>query len=240
MDGDPWFEIKAYVLFTTLLTLLTPRFVHSEVETGLSTLSSLASSFARLSRSSLPDSTSEELQWAVSELRATLAAIEPDLEELEESVSAVEEQGVRTRLGLSEKEVRGRRDFVERAKGEVQVRLLPPVPRQGCGFVGKWGGTLTSLSLCNRPFDDNCHQQQARHQCAFNPLFSPFTRTHFLFPQNDARKRLPANSSYPPSYRTHGDDDREDKEGDPNEEFEQQHQTVRRTFPSLLSSRMQP
>jgi hypothetical protein len=151
MDGDPWFEIKAYVLSAALLTSLTLSPSHSEVETGLSTLSSLASSFARLSRSSLPNSTSEELQWAVSELRATLAAIEPDLEELEESVSAVEEQGVRTRLGLSEKEVRGRRDFVERAKGEVQVRLLLLAPRRGCGLIGKWGGTLTFLYLIGYP-----------------------------------------------------------------------------------------
>lgn len=60
--------------------------------------------------------------------------MEPDLEELSESVAAVAEPGVAARLGISDKEVRARRDFVERVNGEVAVRSdgflpsLSPVP----------------------------------------------------------------------------------------------------------------
>ncbi|GAA5978720.1 hypothetical protein JCM11641_006154 [Rhodosporidiobolus odoratus] len=111
MSDDPYFEVKA------------------EVETTLSTLGSLSSQYARLSRST-PAAlrpTSDELQWAISELKATLAAIEPDIDELEDSVAAVEEPGVSRRLGISDKEVKARRDFVQRAKGEVAAirRQLP-------------------------------------------------------------------------------------------------------------------
>ncbi|GAA5968326.1 hypothetical protein JCM11641_003811 [Rhodosporidiobolus odoratus] len=69
----------------------------------------------------------DELQWAISELKATLAAIEPDIDELEDSVAAVEEPGVLRRLGITDKEVKARTDFVQRAKGEVAAirRRLP-------------------------------------------------------------------------------------------------------------------
>ncbi|GAA5940392.1 hypothetical protein JCM10213_007521 [Rhodosporidiobolus nylandii] len=106
---DPYFEVK------------------NEVESTLATLSSLAAQHARLARQT-PSGASEELQWALSELKATLTAIEPDIEELQDSVAAIEEVGVARRLGISDKEVRSRREFVERAKGEIAAirRQLPP------------------------------------------------------------------------------------------------------------------
>ncbi|GJN89314.1 hypothetical protein Rhopal_002294-T1 [Rhodotorula paludigena] len=95
MSDDPYFEVKA------------------EVEAALAQLSS---THAQLGRAS-PNS--EERSWALAELKATLAAVVPDLEELEESVAALEEVGVARRLGIADKEVRARRDFVERARGEI-------------------------------------------------------------------------------------------------------------------------
>lgn len=89
----------------------------SEVEAALAQLSS---THAQLGRAS-PNS--EERSWALAELKATLAAVVPDLEELEESVAALEEVGVARRLGIADKEVRARRDFVERARGEIAVRV---------------------------------------------------------------------------------------------------------------------
>lgn len=53
------------------------------------------------------------------ELQGTLALLEADLEDLEESVRAVEQTG--DRWGIEEHEVRRRRQFVERIKAEVRV-----------------------------------------------------------------------------------------------------------------------
>jgi predicted nucleic acid-binding Zn-ribbon protein len=96
-----------------------PPLSHSEVETTLHSLSTLSSSYSRLSRTNPLNS--EELSYALAELRATLLAIEGDVVELEESVEAVEERGVAARLGISEGQVRERRSFVERVKREIQV-----------------------------------------------------------------------------------------------------------------------
>ena len=50
-------------------------------------------------------------------------ALEADLEDLEESVRAVEDAG--SRWGMEEGEVSRRRRFVERVKGEVDVSCSP-------------------------------------------------------------------------------------------------------------------
>lgn len=97
---------------------------HSEVETSLHSLSTLHSSYHRILRTVPPSShsSSEELSWALSELKATLSALEVDVEELDESVQAVEERGVASRLGVAEGQVQERRAFVERVKKEIGVR----------------------------------------------------------------------------------------------------------------------
>lgn len=103
----------------------TAPIVRRDVDTSLAQLHQLAGTVSRLSRSGASDPLGDgnsELQWAIAELKANLRTIEPDLEELEESVAAVAEPGVAARLGISDREVQARRDFVERVKGEVAVR----------------------------------------------------------------------------------------------------------------------
>lgn len=97
----------------------------SEVESSLQSLSTLHSSYHRILRTVPPlhQPSSEELSWALAELKATLSAIEGDVEELDESVQAVEERGVAARLGIAEGQVKERRAFVERVKREIQVSL---------------------------------------------------------------------------------------------------------------------
>ncbi|GAA5897034.1 hypothetical protein JCM8208_006150 [Rhodotorula glutinis] len=107
-SDDPYFEVKG------------------EVEAGLRSLSSLAAALARHDRSS-PDP--QQRDYTLAEIRATLTTIEPDLEELDEAVVSLEEPGVARRLGVADYEVRARRDFVQRAKGEVAaIRRQLPAP----------------------------------------------------------------------------------------------------------------
>ena len=96
---------------------------YSEVESTLQTLSTLHSSYHRILRSvpTLRQQASEELSWALAELKATLSAIEGDVDELDDSVLAIEEKGVAARLGISDHQVRERRSFVERVKRELAV-----------------------------------------------------------------------------------------------------------------------
>ncbi|KAL8279257.1 hypothetical protein RQP46_008294 [Phenoliferia psychrophenolica] len=91
---DPYFEVK------------------SEIESTLLHLSSLLS---------LPTNVpASERAYNHSELLGTLISLEADLEELEESVHAVEEEGVARRLGIAKEEVARRRAFVERVRGVVR------------------------------------------------------------------------------------------------------------------------
>ncbi|KAK4047980.1 hypothetical protein OIV83_005014 [Microbotryomycetes sp. JL201] len=111
-SADPYYEVK------------------SEVEATLQSLETLYSSYTRLQRSSTSQ-TSQEVQWALDEVKATLSAIEGDLEELDESVAAVEEPGVAHRLGITNQQVKQRRQFVDRVKQQVaSVRQALPSQRQ--------------------------------------------------------------------------------------------------------------
>lgn len=126
--ADPYFEVKAYDLnsFPIRLARLQLRDViglRREVEASLLTLSTLHSSYARILRTvpASSHSSSEELSWALSELKATLAAIELDVDELDESVAAVSEPGVGARLGIAKGEIADRAAFLERVKREIGV-----------------------------------------------------------------------------------------------------------------------
>lgn len=70
------------------------------------------------------------MQQTIAQLRAQLLAIEPDVEELEDAIAAIEEPGVARRLGISDSEVRSRRSVVQRIQGELEVSfaLLPTGP----------------------------------------------------------------------------------------------------------------
>ncbi|KAK4053209.1 hypothetical protein OIO90_003983 [Microbotryomycetes sp. JL221] len=125
MASDPYYQVK------------------SEVESTLQTLEQLHSTYTRLSRTSVPSggtsssssSSNQELAWSLSELKATLILIEGDVEELDESVLAIEEFGVAKRLGITEPQVKQRRMFVDRVKQRVQTirQSLPNAEAHGNG-----------------------------------------------------------------------------------------------------------
>ncbi|KAG1823548.1 t-SNARE [Suillus subaureus] len=91
--------------------------VQREIQSLLQTASSLRSSFLRIR--SLARDGSEELVLARNELKATLAALYTDLEDLEESVKIVEDTGPRY-FGLDDAEVSERRKYVGRVRREIE------------------------------------------------------------------------------------------------------------------------
>ncbi|GAA5987969.1 hypothetical protein JCM10908_007293 [Rhodotorula pacifica] len=103
MSGDPFHEVRA------------------EVEAALRELSATSSSYARRARATprAQHASDSELQQTIAQLRAQLLAIEPDVEELEDAIAAIEEPGVARRLGIADSEVKLRRSVVQRIKGEL-------------------------------------------------------------------------------------------------------------------------
>ncbi|KAI0918544.1 hypothetical protein AcV5_002506 [Taiwanofungus camphoratus] len=95
--------------------------VQQEIQTSLQTASTLRASYLRIRSTAREDS--EELGWARNELKATLAALEADLEDLEESVKIVESTGARM-FGLEETEVIERRRYVGYVRREIELIRL--------------------------------------------------------------------------------------------------------------------
>ncbi|KAI8976684.1 t-SNARE [Trametes punicea] len=91
--------------------------VQQEVQASLQNASTLRASYRRIRSTAREDS--EELIWARNELKATLAALEADLEDLEESVNVVESTGARL-FGLEESEVIERRRYVSHVRREIE------------------------------------------------------------------------------------------------------------------------
>ncbi|KAN0131598.1 t-SNARE [Lactarius tabidus] len=91
--------------------------VQSEIQSSLQTAEQLRASFLRI-RSTARDG-NEELEWARSELKATLSALDADLEDLEESVRMVETTGARM-FGLDDAEVIQRRRYVSHVRTEIE------------------------------------------------------------------------------------------------------------------------
>ncbi|KAI0696827.1 t-SNARE [Cytidiella melzeri] len=91
--------------------------VQAEVQSSLQAASTLRASYLRI-RSTAREPDSEELVWARNELKATLAALEADLEDLEESVKIVETTGARM-FGLEEQEVMERRRYLAFVRREI-------------------------------------------------------------------------------------------------------------------------
>ncbi|KAF9467821.1 snare protein TLG1/Syntaxin [Collybia nuda] len=91
--------------------------VQQEIQTSLQTAAQLHASYIRIRSTAREDS--EELGWARSELKATLAALEADLEDLEESVKIVESTDARM-FGLDDAEVQRRRRYVGDVRKEIQ------------------------------------------------------------------------------------------------------------------------
>lgn len=90
----------------------------SDVESNLSTLHTLLTSQERI-RSQSSSRETPAARQAADEISRVLDLLEGDLEDLDESVRAVEAVG--DRWGIGEGEKKGRRAFVERVKREVQV-----------------------------------------------------------------------------------------------------------------------
>ncbi|KAF9480585.1 hypothetical protein BDN70DRAFT_877419 [Pholiota conissans] len=91
--------------------------VQQEIQTSLQTAAQLQSSFLRIRSMARTDS--EELMWARNEFKATLAALEADLEDLEESVKIVESTDARM-FGLDDAEVQKRRRYVGHVRQEIE------------------------------------------------------------------------------------------------------------------------
>ncbi|GLB42150.1 putative syntaxin 6, N-terminal [Lyophyllum shimeji] len=91
--------------------------VEHEVQTTLQTAAQLRSSYLRIRSTAREDS--EELRWAANELKATLATLEADLEDLDESVKMVESTDARL-FGLDDAEVQRRRRYVGDVRKEIQ------------------------------------------------------------------------------------------------------------------------
>ncbi|KAI0642574.1 t-SNARE [Trametes meyenii] len=91
--------------------------VQQEVQASLQNAATLRASYMRIRSTAREES--EELIWARNELKATLAALEADLEDLEESVNVVESTGARL-FGLEESEVIDRRRYVGHVRREIE------------------------------------------------------------------------------------------------------------------------
>ncbi|TFK26619.1 hypothetical protein FA15DRAFT_667318 [Coprinopsis marcescibilis] len=91
--------------------------VQHEIQNSLATAAQLRSSYQRIRNMAREES--EELTWARNELKATLAALEADLEDLEESVKIVESTDARM-FGLSDTEVQSRRRYVTHVRTEIK------------------------------------------------------------------------------------------------------------------------
>ncbi|KAI0631022.1 t-SNARE [Trametes polyzona] len=92
--------------------------VQQEVQASLQNAATLRASYMRIRSTAREES--EELIWARNELKATLAALEADLEDLEESVNVVESTGARL-FGLEESEVIDRRRYVSHVRREIET-----------------------------------------------------------------------------------------------------------------------
>lgn len=88
----------------------------SEVENALAQTRDLYTSYLRLARTS---NNQHLVSEAKQELATSLGLLEIDIEDLEGSVTAVEESG--TRWGLSYEEVQSRRRALENVKADVRV-----------------------------------------------------------------------------------------------------------------------
>ncbi|CEQ42432.1 SPOSA6832_04228, partial [Sporobolomyces salmonicolor] len=156
MDEDPYYGVKA------------------EVESTLATLVSLSSSHSRLLRQTpaAQHSTSAEVQWSLSELKATLAAIEPDVAELHESVEAIEAPGIARRLGIADREVKARRDFVERVKSEISEIARKRLSAASSAYPPSYHTTASyPLEASDAEASDPNAEFEIQHQSVRRPFF---------------------------------------------------------------------
>ncbi|KAN0084542.1 t-SNARE [Tylopilus felleus] len=132
--------------------------VQQEIQSSLQTASTLRASYLRIR--SMAREGSEELVWARNELKAILAALEADLEDLEESVKVVESTGPRL-FNLDDAEVAKRRRYVGQVRREItsmraevedtRTHLRSPIPPSPAA-----GGSQSAvMSTSNSPQNDD-------------------------------------------------------------------------------------
>ncbi|KDQ58739.1 hypothetical protein JAAARDRAFT_34594 [Jaapia argillacea MUCL 33604] len=121
--------------------------VQQEIQSSLQSADSLRASYLRI-RSTASEG-NEELDWARNELKATLAALEADLEDLEESVKIVETTGPRM-FGLDEGEVMERRQYVDRVRHQI-LGMRSEVESETQQQVQAMAQKQTSRSSGSRP-----------------------------------------------------------------------------------------
>ncbi|KAJ7634802.1 t-SNARE [Roridomyces roridus] len=91
--------------------------VQREISSSLQAATQLRASYVRIRNMAVRED-NEELVWARNELKATLVALEADLEDLEESVKIVESTDARM-FGLDDLEVQERRRYVIHVRKEI-------------------------------------------------------------------------------------------------------------------------
>ncbi|KAJ7686659.1 t-SNARE [Mycena rosella] len=91
--------------------------VQREISGSLQAAAQLRASYVRIRNMAVRED-NEELVWARNELKATLASLEADLEDLEESVKIVESTDARM-FGLDDMEVQERRRYVIHVRKEI-------------------------------------------------------------------------------------------------------------------------
>ncbi|KAJ7719767.1 t-SNARE [Mycena olivaceomarginata] len=91
--------------------------VQREISNSLQAAAQLRASYVRIRNMAVRDD-NEELVWARNELKATLAALEADLEDLDESVKIVESTDARM-FGLDDMEVQERRRYVVHVRKQI-------------------------------------------------------------------------------------------------------------------------
>ncbi|KAJ7666253.1 t-SNARE [Mycena polygramma] len=104
--------------------------VQREISSSLQAAAQLRASYVRIRNMAVRDD-NEELVWARNELKATLAALEADLEDLDESVKIVESTDARM-FGLDDMEVQERRRYVAHVRKEIdnmRAEVTSPAPR---------------------------------------------------------------------------------------------------------------
>ncbi|KAJ6538727.1 t-SNARE [Mycena sp. CBHHK59/15] len=103
--------------------------VQREISSSLQAAAQLRASYVRIRNMAVRED-NEELVWARNELKATLAALEADLEDLEESVKIVESTDARM-FGLDDAEVQERRRYVVHVRREIdnmRAEVTPSTP----------------------------------------------------------------------------------------------------------------
>ncbi|KAH7887080.1 t-SNARE [Phlebopus sp. FC_14] len=145
--------------------------VQQEIQSSLQAASTLRASYLRI-RSTAREG-SEELVWARNELKATLAALEADLEDLEESVKVVESTGPRL-FNLDDSEVMERKKYVGRVRREIEDTKAEvegtktPRPQSPYPYASPAGGgsrsPLPSMNHMSPREDEDEQRQWAREE----------------------------------------------------------------------------